>query len=477
VSAAVTGRLALPPEFRFGVATAGFQVEGGYNGPGEPANNWAEWERSGRVEPSGIALDFWGQYEHHLDRAVAAGCDGYRLSVEWARCQPAPNETDRAALDAYAAILGACRSRGLQPLVTLHHFTHPHWLGVDFWLGGDAPQRFAAWVGTAVAALAPHCRHWVTINEVNVYAMQSYLNGLFPPGRRGDARAMARCFDHLTAAHVLAYDAIHAVQPDAVVATNNYSFSAYEPDRMLSDVLLARSAGVERVDLRRWLASRKEDFARSQPAHGLGERAVRRLAATLLPVDTALPRTVDAVYASPHERTLDVAQIDFYDPRVDRKFRMPGHRTAGGRNWLPGRMLWDDPPDPPVFTDYCGLSAVPGCDLWVAENGLCNRVRRGVSLRRLDGWDRVRYLRANLGAMMDAIDGGVPITGYYHWCLADNYEWGSYEPRFGLYGIDRERGVRWSDVDSMGGAAAATYAEIIAGLRAGDRSVLLGAAH
>ena len=85
---------ALPPGFRFGVATSGFQTEGGFNGPGQPANNWLEWERAGRVEPSGIALDFWTRYEEHLDRAAAAGCDAYRLSVEWARGEPADGEVD-----------------------------------------------------------------------------------------------------------------------------------------------------------------------------------------------------------------------------------------------------------------------------------------------------------------------------------------------------------------------------------------------
>ncbi|HET9441932.1 MAG TPA: family 1 glycosylhydrolase, partial [Acidimicrobiales bacterium] len=58
--------LRLPDGFRFGVATAGFSVEGGYNGPGEPANNWAAWEREARVEPSGLALDFWRHYDEHL---------------------------------------------------------------------------------------------------------------------------------------------------------------------------------------------------------------------------------------------------------------------------------------------------------------------------------------------------------------------------------------------------------------------------
>jgi beta-glucosidase len=117
----------------------------------------------------------------------------------------------------------------------------------------------------------------------------------------------------------------------------------------------------------------------------------------------------------------------------------------------------------------------PDLPLWVVENGLCNRVRNGRAFSRGDGWDRSRYLRENIAAVVAAADAGVPVTGYWHWSLVDNYEWGSYEPRFGLYGVDRhrgERGMQWLDTDSMGDDSAATYRDIIAGLARGDRSVL-----
>ncbi|GAC1590575.1 MAG: family 1 glycosylhydrolase [Acidimicrobiales bacterium] len=460
----------LPAGFRFGVATAGFQVEGGFNGPGEPANNWAGWERAGRVEPSGIALDFWNDYEHHLDRAAAAGCDAYRLSVEWARCEPEPGAVDQDALARYRRILEACHARGLRPLVTLHHFTHPDWLGEEFWQALDAPERFASWVHTAVTALAPVCRNWVTINEINVLAVQSWYFGVFPPGHVLDARGLVRALDHLLTAHVLAYDTIKEIQSDGVVSTNPYPFSAYATERLLTDVLSARAHGVGRHDLRTWLAAREEEFHRTIPSHGARETFVRRWARSNVPLDQALPRACAAVYASPHLRTLDEIQLDWYDPRVDHKFRLPGHRTTGGRSWLPGRMLWDDPVDPLGLLDYLRAYEAPGLDLVIPENGLCNRVKRGVSYPRSDGWDRVSYLRANLGAVVAGIEAGLPLRGYYHWCLADNYEWGSYEPRFGLYGIDRERGVRWSSVDSMGGPAAEVYRALADGLRAGDTS-------
>ena len=204
----------------------------------------------------------------------------------------------------------------------------------------------------------------------------------------------------------------------------------------------------------------------------VGETGVRLVARSSIPLEQALPRAVAAVYDSAHQCTQDVTQVDYYNPVVSSHLRLPGHRTAGGRNWLPGRLLWDDRPDPDAFQTYVPPNVAPGRPLWIVENGLCNRVRNGRSHPRLDGWTRPRYLAAHLASMADMIERGVPIGSYYHWSLVDNYEWGSYEPRFGLYGVDRERGGRWLDTDSMGDDAAGTYRRLIQGLREGDRSVL-----
>jgi beta-glucosidase len=483
----------LPPDFRFGVATAGFQVEGGYNGPGEPANNWASWERVGRVEPSGIAVDFWHRYEELLDRAAAMGVDAFRLSVEWSRVEPEPGVIDETALAGYESILAACHARGMQPLVTLHHFTHPAWLGEDFWLTDDAPERFASWVELAVGRLAPLCRHWVTLNEVNVIGLCSYVLGMFPPGRRGAARDMFRALDTLVAAHVKGYEVIHRLQDDAVVTTNNASMSLYELDRVVVDVLLSRTAGLGRDEVGGWLEDSRRRWYERLPAPGRLERGLRRAAGSLGrrgpgtsgrsggsepsggSVGSGLfPRAMSAVWDSPHECTLDVIGLDYYDPTIASHARVPGRHGAGGRLWSPAAELWEDRVVPARLADYCAANAAAGLGLWVVENGLCNRVHRGRSYPRPDGWDRPRYLAANLAALVAAIDAGVPVGAYYHWTLTDNYEWGSYEPRFGLLGIDRERGVRILGTDAMGSDAAGAYRRLVEGLRKGDRSVLAG---
>lgn len=466
---------ALPPGFRFGVATSAFQVEGGLNGPGQPANDWLDWERSGRVEPSGAALSFWDDYEDHLDRAVAAGCDAFRLSVEWARGEPAEGRIDGVAFDRYRAILAACHERGLRPTVCLHHFTHPHWLGPDFWLRLDSPARFAGWVSAAVDRLGGGCRNWLTLNEINGYAVQAYVLGTLPPGRLLAHGDLVRALDHMLTAHVLAHAVIHRIQPEAVVSTDNHASSLYELDRLLLDILLARGEGIGRADLREWLTGRR---AAQNAALGRGARradaVIRRMTGGILPLDQAFPRAVAAVYDGPQERPLDVVSVNYYDPVAADHLRAPGHATAGGRTWAPVGRQWDMAVHPEGLLGYLRLNHHPGLALEVSENGLCNRVLRGRAWPRDDGWDRPRSLRAHLGAVVAALGEGLPVTGYFHWTLADCYEWGSYEPRFGLHGVDRERGGRWSELDSMGCDAAGAYRRLVEGLRGGDRSVLDG---
>lgn len=449
----------LPDGFRFGVATSGFQIEGGYNGPGQPANNWWEWERSGRVTPAGRALQFWERYEDVLDRAVAAGCRAFRMSVEWGRCEPSPGHIDEEAFARYQAILEACAERGLEPVVALHHFTHPRWLGPELWLDVRSPDRFAEWAAAAAERLGGACRHWLTINEVNAVPFQTWFTGALPPGKLGRTGDVVRALGNLVAAHVLAYREIHRRQPEAVVSTNNHALSVYELDRLLLDVLLGRARGVARADLAEWLAERRRAYHAALPPPGRMERLIKRVAASVLPLDKALPRAVSEVYAGPHERPLDVVQVNYYDPVTGHRLQRPGRHTVGGRTWSPFRQIWDDEVRPEGLATYCRLNHEPGLDLWVAENGLCNRVKGGAVHPRLDGWDRVRYLRANLAAVQRAVDEGLPLTRYFHWTLADNYEWGSYEHRFGLYRVDHspDGPPIWHATDAFGGDAAGTY--------------------
>jgi len=488
--------------FVIGVATSGFQIEGGYNGAGQPANNWAGWERSGRAARSGVACDFWAHPEEALDRAAAIGCTTFRLSVEWARLEPESGRFDDAALTRYVEILEMCATRGLEPMITLHHFTHPGWLGEEFWLRPGSPDIFVRHVQRVLPALAPHCQRWVTVNEPNVVMLTGWISGAYPPGRHY-AFADAFCvLDNLLTAHVLASDAIVAEQPDAQVACNTSSSSIYESDRLLTDLLLLRAAGIPPSDVDRFIDERRAMHdAACIPQHA-GEFALRRAYAALSPYGTnrgagggplwarvraatrrPLPRrVVDAVYASPQERSLGAVGFDWYDPVASHAVRMPGRRLPdGGRSWSVSRAVWDVPADPAGLRAWCRTESAlrPGLPLWVMENGMATRVVGDRPVPREDGWDRPRYIREHFAALADAATEGSRVTAYLHWSLVDNYEWGSYEPRFGIFGLDRSDpsgAVRWLDTDAAGDDAAGAFAHAVRAVASGDRPALGGPA-
>jgi beta-glucosidase/6-phospho-beta-glucosidase/beta-galactosidase len=419
------------------------------------------------------------------------GCDAFRLSVEWTRLEPAEGEFDDTALDGYARILDACRERGLEPVVTLHHFTHPAWLGDEFWLDAESPDRFAHHVARVLPVLAPRCATWITINEPNILALMGWVEGACPPGRRMAFTEAFAVLDHLLTAHVLAHRAIHDVQPEAMVTVNTSSSSLYEHDRLWTDLLTARHAGVDREDIDPWVDERRRAHDAAFPAESAGEVVLRRLFAWASPYGGSGPegagldgpvrtrlrrpsprRVLDAIYDGDHPRPLDASGFDWYDPVASRATRLPGHRSAGGRRWEPSTAIWDVPPDPAGLTRWCRdqHELLPDLPLWVVENGLCTRVRNGRPYPRLDGWDRPRYLREHVAAVVDAVAAGVPVTSYLHWSLVDNYEWGTYEPRFGLFGIDRARGprgFRWLDTDADGCDSAGAYRRLIAWARDG----------
>lgn len=461
----------------WGVATAAYQVEGGLNGPDEPANNWAGWDRSGRVERCGEALGFWGEPDVLLDRAAALGCNAFRFSVEWARVQPSPHRHvtlepswDAAALDRYADIIVGCRRRGMEPVVTLVHFTHPWWCGEDFWLRGDAPSRVEAYARRCVSELGRRVvergtdpvRWWITLNEPAVVPVTAHLLGIFPSVRRG-IRAVGAAFEHAIAAHVRAYDAVHDVHEREgwerpLVSTNAISWTAVDLDAAVVDLLLARERGVTRDELGRHLTRcrsrarrRVAAVPRRGPVAALVDAAVHA-ATRLVALEPGGP-AADALYRSPRPRKLDYLSLDYYDPVIGNFFRPRLGPTPFGAE------LWEQEVAPDglaVFLRQAHLQA-PDRPILVAENGLATPDDGS----RPDGVRRDDFLRAMVGEVLRARDEGLPIAGYLHWTLADNYEWGSYRPRFGLYGVDRRHGVRILETDAGGVDAAGTFRSLV----------------
>ena len=167
--------------------------------------------------------------------------------------------------------------------------------------------------------------------------------GALPPGRYLAFGDLVRSLDHLLTAHVLAYAAIHRRQPEAVVSTDNHASSLYELDRMLLDVLVARSEACQPIRPTGMAGRPARGPAHRPRGTGRADAPIQRMTRSILPLDQALPRAVAAVYDGPFERPLDLVSVNYYDPVAADHLRAcpaiappagaPGRRPAGSGTW------------------------------------------------------------------------------------------------------------------------------------------------
>lgn len=494
--------------FLWGVATSAYQSEGGYNSAGRPQTNWASVEADKDVARTGHASEFWTRFAEDFARCRAMGLNAFRLGIEWSRVQPTRSNRrgaappfDSAALDHYAGMFVECRRHGMEPVVTLHHFVHPAWLGSDPWLEPETPELFVAYVREAVSYVnkkltgehgtAP-LKYFITINEPNMLVLNTYFGNQFPGKGRLGFRTMTRAYTGLLVAHVLAYNALHDLyaaenRPAPVVTLNNYCSDLYWSDKLLLDLLCLAERGVPRDGVKEYILAKIQEFEAAFLAAHLPLRKdlpyyfgalVKRLSNWIghrnFEPEHFAP-LLDAVYRSPRKRLFDILGLDYYDPFAAHAFRLPvlwdhEFKNRSLRSWIMNTITskwWDWRVLPRGLHFFCKYYAEDfGRPVLIAENGMAIRRRAdNRHTRRRDRLTRSDFLRLHLHEVVRITNEGVPLLGYLHWSLFDNYEWGSFTPRFGLFSIDYTRGAERQAEDPFGDRPSETYAALIAAAR------------
>ena len=208
-------------DFLWGSATSSHQVEGHCTN-----NNWFQFEsavdekgqpRISNGQKAGVGCDQWNRYQEDIQLMKALSLNAYRFSVEWSKIEPKPGQFDEAALDHYEQVVDELLANGIEPMVTLHHFTNPIWFEEQgAFLQDDSPDVFARFVEHVVRRLGPKVKLWGTINEPSAYAFGGYFVGIFPPAEK-DLRKAAVVLRNLLRAHTAAYTGIKKIQPQAQV--------------------------------------------------------------------------------------------------------------------------------------------------------------------------------------------------------------------------------------------------------------------
>jgi beta-glucosidase len=493
-------------KFLWGVSTSGYQSEGGFNGDGQPQNNWSHAEKTLLVQATGRASDFWSRYDEDFARARGMGCTAFRLGIEWPRVQPSTSTDelaeappfDLAAVDAYAERIAACRAAGLEPVVTLQHFTHPAWLGIDAWHNDRTVDAFETYVRLVVERINSHLvahggapiHFYVTLNEPNILVQNTYLIPGFPGKNRGTKAGIA-ALSRLLAAHVRAYNAIHDIYiargwDTPMVTTNTFCSDTYWSEHAIYDLLSLRERGWlpgERVESR--LAPNQERLrqaikaARLPFAGGFFEwlgrgmhRFLNFIARRSFTTENLAP-FLRELQASPRARVFDYLGLDYYDPFAAHMFRPPKWSDIemaplNLRAWVMDALTskwWDWRLLPEGMHFFCSYYAKEFArPVLIAENGMAYLRRSDNShlgLRR-DRHNRSEFLRRHIDVVADLRREGCALLGYMHWSLTDNYEWGSFTPRFGLFSIDYATGTERLVEDHFGDRPSETYAKLIA---------------
>ena len=417
------------PSFTWGVATASHQIEG------DTVNNWTQFEEAQNLEPSANACEHWNRWKQDFQLIENLGVGHYRFSLEWSRIEPKMGEWDETAINQYSMMIDDLLDRNIQPMVTLHHFTHPTWFeelggfekneNVDYWV------RFAEKVFTR---FGDRVKWWCTINEPAVFTSMGYVLGEFPPGKRSFRLTRLVAYNMMIA-HSRCYRTLKSLPngPESQIGLVK-NINIFDPYRRWNLLHWIQSKLLDEMFNRCWI--RGLHTGKFRPPSSIISKKIPGLKGssdfigvnyyTHLLTTPFMPTTVEI---DPLIRPWEV--------RTD--FRYPMYAEGLRRSFDMVKYL-----DLPIY---------------VTENGVADD----------DDDMRPEHVKRHLWVTSEAIRAGLDIRGFYHWSLMDNFEWAEgYKQRFGLYFVDYQTQQRRLKESGK------LYADYVTGVRMPQVVILAG---
>jgi len=380
----------LPKEkFWWGTSTASFQNEDRGMDSDDPMNFRTDWDvyaaEGGAPPRGGKAVYSWSRFDLDLKALRQLGVSHFRFGVEWARVEPRPGVINEKALARYADMARQLRAAGIEPVVTLWHFTFPDWLydtkakGRSNFLHPEVQEAWRAHVTRVVRAMKPHVRIFVPQNEPNGALNLGWIAGHWPPGLLLQPFAYKRALQISADMFRDAADIIRRERSDALVM-GIYSIPDWRR-KLVGDPTALVYNVVQRQNF------------------------------------DHLDKVAD---------TMDIVGVNYYyaqDASLLR-FLNRGHGEVSSDYTQLG---WEIVPEG-LYNVLTTVGRRYGKPIVVTENGLGTQSER----------KRIRYLREHTAQMRRAMEDGVDVRGYFPWTLVDNYEWKEgWHGQFGLFSYDR----------------------------------------
>ena len=410
-------------KFLWGAATSSHQVEGN-----NYLNDWWQWELASKTTAkSGIACDQYNRFREDFEIAKNLGHNAHRLSLEWSRLEPEKNKWDDNAFDHYRDVIAYLQHLGIEPIITLNHFTLPMWLAKE---GGWSLRKsrfyFENFAKKVIEKLGDLGTYWIAINEPMILAFLSYFVGSWPPGE-SNIHKMLNVIENQMHAHVKAYKVMHETA------------KKIHGKKIL--VGIAKEAAMITPCNKNYLTNFMPAFWRHHFYNHLFIRAIKYgwlifpgYYLEMLPYGNALDFIGLNYYRRFHIKYTGFGPLKMFGDQC----ACPEHNELVEKN----SMGWEIYPEGlyeiiKSFSQY-------NLPIIITENGIPTDNEA----------DRIKFIKTHLDAVQKAKKRGHPVMGYLHWSLIDNFEWADgFWPHFGLVGIDyhtqkrtvRESGRFYSD--------------------------------
>ncbi|MGI6029773.1 MAG: glycoside hydrolase family 1 protein [Candidatus Heteroscillospira sp.] len=388
-------RIDLKPKLLLGVAGSATQYDGGNLG-----HTWNLWYSAGKIHDGSDPAAAAGHWERWKSDAMLMGRMGietYRMSIEWARVEPTEGCFDEYVIDRLKEELMLLNGLGIRPMITLHHFTNPLWFEVN---GGWAEPKnivyYLRYVERIIRRLGHLCDDYITINEPNVYALNGYRDGIWPPGKKKLNSAM-EVMSVMAAAHIRAYRLIHRLRAEMGLSGTRVGVALH------MRVFAPKS--------------------RANPAHSAAAALGERLFQTLIAEAVTLGK-----FSAPlrnYARVRPGRYCDFHGLNYYSRSTLSGLADGARAYCAKSDLGWEIYPQGLII---CAQKLMKLCSLpvYVTENGVCDNA---------DAF-RCRFIFDQLMAINRS---GLPIERYYYWSFLDNFEWlEGMSARFGLVSVEPE---------------------------------------
>lgn len=414
-------------DFKWGVSTAAYQVEGAHNKYGKGPSIWDEFtKRKGKIFNNANAdtsCDFYHKYTQDITLMSVMNVPNYRFSFAWSRIFPNGSGTvNTNGVDFYNRVIDFCLELDIEPWVTLYHWDLPQELEKKGgWTNRNIIEWFSNYTYFCINAYGDRVKHWMILNEPMVFTGAGYFLGIHAPGRKGLSNFLG-AMHHAALCQAAGGRIARSLRADIKIGTT-ISCSHIEPFRLNQlDATAAR-----RVDT---LLNRT--FI--EPLVGLGYphkdlKILQRLEQVIKDGDESR-LAFDMDFIGIQNYTREIVSHSYFTPFLQAKILKADKRKVERT-----LMNWEVYPQSiyhilKKFAAYSGIKEIiiteNGAafeDLW--ENGKINDIKRQ------------QYLKDHIFQVLKAKSEGVNVNGYFVWSFTDNFEWAEgYYPKFGLVHID-----------------------------------------